>query len=678
MGLSVAYRSGGHERAVLHDLSLRIGPGEAYGLVGESGCGKSTAALAIVRYLPVNGQVKGGTVMIDGRDMLALPAPQLREARASVVSMVYQDPARALNPSLTIGMQVAEAFEAAQPRLSRTQALRASAAMLARVRIAQPERVLDSFPHQLSGGMQQRVVIAMALASDPALLILDEPTTGLDATIEAQVLDLIDELRRDTSMAVLFISHNVTLIGAMCERVGVLYAGKLVEEGATQDVFARPRHPYTVGLLRCLPVASHTAGRLDPIPGGLPAPGAREHGCVYADRCALAQACCREQAPPPYRIASAHGAQMARCHFHEQAIDLPRGSDALSDAANRSLDRETPPRTAPLLRLNRVSKTFLRGGEPLRALVDVTLDLGHGETLGLVGESGSGKTTLAKLLLGVLAPDPGGGTIEFDGVPLRPHVTRRTGAQIDGLQIIFQNPDSALNRAHSARRLIGRALTRLARLRGAARDARAGELADAVRLPRRYLPMRARHLSGGMKQRVAIARAFAGEPRVVVCDEPTSALDVSVQAAILNLLADLQRERGVSYLLISHDLAVVRYLADRVAVLYLGCLVEIGHADLVFDGPHHPYTEALLSSAPRPGAARRIAPAPRAHRLADTPADGPPARGCVFQARCPRKLGDLCERETPPFADHGDGHAIRCHIPLIELHALQTRTEGEP
>jgi len=680
--LSVAYRSRGRERAVLHDLSLRIGPGEAYGLVGESGCGKSTAALAMLRYLPANGRVKGGAVLIDGRNMLDLPAPQLREARASRVSMVYQDPARALNPSLTIGVQVAEAFEAAQPRLSRTQALRASAAMLARVRIAQPERVLGSYPHQLSGGMQQRVVIAMALATDPALLILDEPTTGLDATIEAQVLDLIDELRRDTSMAVLFISHNVALIRGMCERVGVLYAGKLVEEGATQDVFARPRHPYTVGLLRCLPVASHTAGRLDPIPGDLPPPGAREHGCVYADRCALAQALCREQAPPPYRIAAAQGEQMARCHFHEQAIALPRGSDVHSDAANHSAQRgaaepKTTPHTAPLLRLDRVSKTFLRAGEPLRALVDVTLDLGHGETLGLVGESGSGKTTLAKLVLGMLAPDPGGGAIEFDGVPLRPNVTRRTGEQIDGLQIIFQNPDSALNRAHCARRLIGRALTRLAGLRGAAREARANELADAVRLPRRYLPMRSRHLSGGLKQRVAIARAFAGKPRVVVCDEPTSALDVSVQAAILNLLADLQRERCVSYLLISHDLAVVRYLADRVAVLYRGCLVEIGQADHVFDGPHHPYTEVLLSSAPRPGAARRMAPAPRTHTLADAPADDTPGRGCVFQARCPRKLGDLCEREAPPFADHGDGHAIRCHIPLTELHALQTRTQGK-
>ena len=675
-GLRVAYRVRGRERDVLDDLTLRIRRGEAYGLVGESGCGKSTAALALVRYLPGNGRVTRGKVLIDGRDMLALSASQLRRARASLVSMVYQDPARALNPALTIGVQVAEAFEAARPELSRRDALAAAAAMLERVRIGAPQRVLASYPHQLSGGMQQRVVIAMALACEPALLILDEPTTGLDATVETQVLDLIDTLRRETSMAVLFISHNLAVIGRMCERVGVLYAGKLVEEGASADVFARPRHPYTVGLLRCLPDASAPASvdthRLDPIPGALPAPGAHGPGCIYAERCALAQARCREQAPPPYRVAAAHGDQMSRCHFHEDAIALPRAGDAANDARGRAGGEAKRARddAEPVVRVANVSKTFVQDGVPLRALDDVSLDLRAGETLGLVGESGSGKTTLAKLLLGVLAPDTGG-TIEFAGAPLPARVTRRNARQIDGLQIVFQNPDSALNRSHSAALLIGRALTRLARLRGADRDRRAAELADAVRLPRRYLPMRARQLSGGLKQRVAIARAFAGDPRVVVCDEPTSALDVSVQAAILNLLADLQRQRGVSYLFISHDLAVVRYLADRIAVLYRGQLVEIGRAPDVFDGPQHPYTEALLSSAPRLAGARDTPAARPGVRLPDdSPEHAARPDGCVFHPRCPRKLGEICERETPPCVDAGDGHTIRCHIPLDTLHAL--------
>jgi peptide/nickel transport system ATP-binding protein len=320
-----------------------------------------------------------------------------------------------------------------------------------------------------------------------------------------------------------------------------------------------------------------------------------------------------------------------------------------------------------VLRAERVSKTFHVSGVAVKAVDDVSLDLATGETLGLVGESGSGKTTLAKLMLGLLAPDAGS-VLELDGTPLPARVTRRNDEQVKSLQIVFQNPDSALNRSHSVKRLIGRALSRLAALRGAAQDERLAALTAAVRLPDRYLGARTRQLSGGLKQRVAIARAFAGEPRVVVCDEPTSALDVSVQASILNLLADLQRERGVSYVFISHDLHVVRYLSDRIAVLYLGRLLEIGPAAAVFDGPHHPYTEALLSSAP---ALDATAHGERIRLSGEVPSPAAPPSGCVFHTRCPRKLGALCEQQDPPFVDAGDGHRIRCHIPLHDLHALQ-------
>jgi len=665
VGLTVAYRARGHEREVLQDVTLRVRRGEAYGLVGESGCGKSTAALAILRYLPRNGRVKAGRITIGGRDVATLHADALRGLRANAVSMVYQDPGRALNPSLTIARQVSEAFEAAGA--SADEARSRTADMLRRVRIASPERVMESYPHQLSGGMQQRVVIAMALACNPELLILDEPTTGLDATVEAEVLDLIAQLRAELGTAVLFISHNLAVIGRMCDRVGVLYAGKLVEEGVTADVFAKPRHPYTVGLLRCLPTRgrSKESGRLDTIPGSLPLPGSIAQGCVFAPRCKLADDRCVKDAPPPYRMAALHGDQMARCHYHERAQDLPRSTAEAPVPVAAAGDEP-----ALALSARHLSKTFRVGDEDVRAVHDVSLDLVQGETLGLVGESGSGKTTLAKLLLGLVAPDKGA-TLELDGEPLPERVTRRSGEQVKSLQIVFQNPDSALNRAHSVRRLIARSLSKLAALRGEARETRLRALTEAVRLPERYLGSRTRQLSGGLKQRVAIARAFAGDPRVVVCDEPTSALDVSVQAAILNLLADLQRERRVSYVFISHDLNVVRYLSDRIAVLYLGRIMEIGRAADVFDGPQHPYTEALLSSAP--SLDETDAGSKRIRLSGDLPSAANPPSGCVFHTRCPRKIGDICERETPPCRDAGNGHAIDCHIPVDELRALQSQ-----
>jgi peptide/nickel transport system ATP-binding protein len=666
VGLTVAYRMRGRDREVLQDISLRVKRGEAYGLVGESGCGKSTAALAVVRYLPRNGRCKAGKISIAGHDIASMNADALRHMRANAVSMVYQDPGRALNPSLTIARQVSEAFELAGASVN--EALERTTDILRRVRIASPERVMDSYPHQLSGGMQQRVVIAMALACNPALLILDEPTTGLDATVEAEVLDLIAQLREELGTAVLFISHNLAVIGRMCDRVGVLYAGKLVEEGATRDVFAKPRHPYTVGLLRCLPSTgrSKDTGRLDTIPGSLPLPGTLTQGCIYAPRCKLADDRCHREAPPPYRVVSAHGDHMSRCHYHERASELPRATpEVLGAAADRP---EAASRATIALRAENLSKTFHVGGESLRAVHDVSMELALGETLGLVGESGSGKTTLAKLLMGLLSPDAGG-SIELDGATLPPRVTSRNEEQVKSLQIVFQNPDSALNRAHSVRRLITRSLSKLGALRGAAKEARLQSLTAAVRLPERYLNSRTRQLSGGLKQRVAIARAFAGDPRVVVCDEPTSALDVSVQAAILNLLADLQRERGVSYVFISHDLHVVRYLSDRIAVLYLGRLMEIGRAADVFDGPHHPYTEALLSSVPAfDGAGEQRQ---RIRLSGELPSAANPPSGCVFHTRCPRKIGAICEQQEPPYAHAADGHRIRCHIPVEELKRLQ-------
>jgi peptide/nickel transport system ATP-binding protein len=665
--LDVAYRVRGRDRQVLRTVSFTIARGESYGLVGESGCGKSTAALAIVRYLPRNGRVTAGSIAIDGSDMLSLNSSELRRLRTRTVSMVYQDPSRALNPSLRIGRQVAEVFEVSG--MARRDAVSRAEDALRRVRISDPGAVMDRYPHQLSGGMQQRVVIAMALAVEPALLILDEPTTGLDATVEAEVLDLVSALRHELSTSLLFISHNLGVIAKMCDRVGVLYAGELVEEGPADEVFRGPRHPYTVGLLRCIPRRGRRKdhGRLDTIPGFLPAVGADIQGCVFADRCAIAVQRCRDEHPPAYQLAPL---RTARCHFHEQAPALPRATSSDAAVGNGALAAE------PLVRARDLSKTFRFSGVDVQALRGVELDIMPGEILGLVGESGSGKTTLARVLLGLTGPDEGS-LVELQGTELRGTMAKRSAEQVKAIQIVFQNPDSALNRRHSVRRLISRSLSKLAGLSGPALRDRLRELTNAVRLAERYLDMRPLQLSGGLKQRVAIARAFAGNPRLVVCDEPTSALDVSVQAAILNLLAELQRTEGVTYLFISHDLGVVRYLSDRIAVLYLGRLMELGPAESVFSGPHHPYTEALLSAVPSIDGER----SERIRLDGEIPSAANPPSGCVFHTRCPRKLGEICEQEEPPLHAADDGHEIRCHIPVEELRRVQVTdadTSGAP
>jgi peptide/nickel transport system ATP-binding protein len=662
--VSVTYRSGRRERRVLSGVSLAIRRGESYGLVGESGCGKSTAAFAAIRYLARNGRVSAGRIWVDGRDLMALSQAELRRLRTQSVSMVYQDPGRALNPSLRIDRQMMEVFEIAEG-ISGDAALSRSREMLARVQIASPDRVLRNYPHELSGGMAQRVIIAMALSTSPALLILDEPTTGLDATVEAEVLDLVTRLRAEFNNSILFISHSLPVIARMCDRVGVLYAGELVEEGPASRVFRGPRHPYTVGLMRCVPTYGmrKSEGRLETIPGFLPTPGSITDRCVFVERCANATEHCARAVPPPITLEG----HLARCFYPERAAQLPRQSSAVSASAPTAAASASSPAgggtgaAAPLLSTQHLSKTYLLSGKSFRAVHDVTLELWPGETLGLVGESGSGKSSLAKLLLGLSTPDEGS-VIELSGDALPARAEERTRGQLKALQIVFQNPGAALNRSQTVRRLIGRSL-RLVGLSGPAREARLREIAASVRLTPRHLDERPRQLSGGLKQRVGIARAFAGGPRVVVCDEPTSALDVSVQSAILNLLVDLQAEQKVSYLFISHDLNVVHYLSDRIAVLYLGRLMEIGPSEAVFSGPHHPYTEALLSANP----SLDEQGGERIRLQGELPSASNLPGGCVFHTRCPRKIGAICEREEPPLARAGERHAIRCHIPAAEL-----------
>ena len=662
--LRLGYKVRGQIREVLRGVSFAVQPGESYGLVGESGCGKSTAAYAAVRYLPSNAHILGGGVSLAGRDVMGLNNDELRDLRARNASIVYQDPGQALNPTIKVGPQLMEAYEVIG--MGRDEARTNARAMLEKVQIADPDSVLGRYPHQLSGGMQQRVVIAMALASNPQLLILDEPTTGLDATVEAEVLDLVRGLRTEYGTSVLFISHNLGAIRSMCDRVGVLYAGQLVEEGEAGAVFDHPQHPYSVGLLRCLPRHGSRQGaqRLETIPGFLPLLGEPLPTCVFVDRCALATDTCRTEVPPT--VTDEH--RMVRCHHTDQvermaSAELPVGIPSVVDRTG-----------APLLRLEGVSKTFEQGGKHIKAVRDVSMEVYPGETLGLVGESGSGKTTLAHSILGLTAPDDGS-VIEFNQEQLPPVTRRRSIAQIRGIQIVFQNPDSALNRRHSVRRIIGRSLRRLGQVPSEKVNDELLHITSAVRLTERHLDMRPAQLSGGLKQRVAIARAFAGKPRLVVCDEPTSSLDVSVQAAILNLLGDLQRDSSTSYLFISHDLRVVRYLSDRIAVMYLGRIMELGPAERVFDGPHHPYTEALLSAAPSVDGDGRV----RIRLEGEIPSAVNVPNGCVFHTRCPRKLdGDVCSTIEPPLLATPDGGVIRCHIPYEELAAVQVTVSRQP
>ena len=656
--LSLSYVVRGVPRPVLRGVSFEIKPGESYGLVGESGCGKSTTAYAAVRYLPRNARITGGRILVDGADVTSMDDDQLRRFRMHHASMVYQDPGAALNPTTKVGPQVVEAFTilGQSSRDAEASALRA----MKRVQIADPERVFQRYPHQLSGGMQQRIVIAIALASDPKLLVLDEPTTGLDATVEASVLDLVRSLQAETNAAVLLIAHNLGVIRTLCDRVGVMYAGKIVEEGDASTVFESPQHPYTLGLLRSLPRHGIRKSQraLSTIPGNLPQIGSDLPTCVFVDRCLLASDLCRTVEPPIVQIGEG---RWTRCHHRDRLGELV---EPVATAGQDTVHGEQA------LSMTQVSKTFHQGGQDVPALVKVDLNLYDGETLGLVGESGSGKSTLAKTILGIESPDAGG-SMELGDHLLAAQSAKRPTDDKRSIQMVFQNPDSALNRGWTARNILGRSVSKLTGLKGKALDERVNTLAADLRLTQRHLDLKPRQLSGGLKQRVAIARAFAGDPTIVVADEPTSALDVSVQAAILNLLSELQIRSKTSYLLISHDLGVIRYLADRIAVMYLGRIMEVGPSEAVFGGPNHPYTEALLSAVPNVDGEDRA----RILLEGEIPSPANPPSGCVFNTRCHRAMAGICEVTEPPLIEVAPGHMMRCHIPFEELGRLQAKAK---
>jgi peptide/nickel transport system ATP-binding protein len=648
--LSVAYPSRGGWLQALDGVSLAIPPGGVLGLVGESGSGKSTVVLALLGLLGPSARVSAQRLAFDGHDLLR-EAPMLRGRR---IGVVFQDTAAALNPALTIGSQLTEPMRlhlGVEPRA----AWQRGTDLLAELGVPRPAQVMQSYAHQLSGGMKQRVGIATALAGEPDLLLLDEPTTALDVTIEAQILSLLDELRRRRNLSMLLVSHNLGIVDRLCDSVSVLYAGRMAESGTTRDVLYRPRHPYTKGLLAALPRPDRPhAGRLAPIPGGLPDLTKSDPGCNFRHRCAFAAAGCEL---PQMLRGDGH---RVSCHRVQDIADEAWPVDAEPAAI-------VPRAKLPLLEAEGLSVRFGAGGWLARALgksagvlaVDqVSLSIRTGEVVGLVGESGCGKSTLGRLMLRLLPAQTG--TLNFGGGVVEPEASRDFRRRA---QIVFQNSDTSLNPRQTIGTILGRAVRWFDMAGGTAVAAEVDRLLDLVRLPRSYAGRYPHQLSGGEKQRVGIARALASRPEFLVCDEAVSALDVSVQAAVLNLLRDLRDELGVAYLFISHDIGVIAHIADRIAVMYQGTIVEEGPVDDVLHPPYHPYTELLLSSVPLIGRARRDPAAP---------ATGAPATGdgCKFAARCAHKLGPVCDALAPPVQQAGPGHSIRCHIPLSELAAM--------
>jgi len=668
--LNLSYWTRAGEIPAVIDFSLTVNKGESIGLVGESGCGKSTVAMAIMQYMGNNGTIKSGSIKFKGVELSTLSPEELRRLRGSSISMIYQEPFAALNPSLTLGTQMKE-VPMTHEHISDSEAAERAIKVLADVRVPDPERVMAAYPHQISGGQQQRVVIAMALLSNPSLLLLDEPTTALDVTVEAGITKLIADISKQYGTSQIYISHNLGLILEVCERVFVMYSGEVVEEGTIDSLFTWPRHPYTHGLFGCipLPTADKNAAPLRPIRGQLPLPHERPTGCNFGPRCDyfVDGRCNVSDIAMTHITGSApdHRARCVRWTELDFTKDLAHGDEkAPLTIGDTVLEVDKMQKYYEVY--DRSIAAFIRGQtvKLVKANEELDFDAREGETVAIVGESGCGKSTFAKVLMGLETATDGelryGGT-DIGEVPVR----ERTPKQIGSLQMVFQNPSDTLNPSHTIGGQIGRVIKKF----GVETDKvkireRVLELLDLVKLPRDFYIRRPRQLSGGQKQRIGIARAFAGNPAMVIADEPVSALDVSVAAAVTELLTDIQRDHKTTLLFISHDLSVVRYLADRIVVMYLGQIMERGTTEEIFEPPYHPYTEALLSAVP-------IAD-PEVKKRAivlegNLPSVMNPPKGCPFSTRCHRKIGAICDDERPPVRMASNGHAIACHIELDEL-----------
>ena len=636
----------------LHGVDLDLRQGETLGLVGESGSGKSVTCLSVMRLHGPRVRIRG-KILFRGEDLVAMREDTLTRLRGRHMAMIFQEPTTSLNPVKSIGRQLTEVLELHR-QLSHQQARGEAVSLLNHVGIPDAERRLKEYPDQLSGGMNQRVMIAMALAGKPELLIADEPTTALDVTIQAQILDLIRSVGRETGMAVLLITHDLGIIAENCDRVAVMYAGRIVEQGPNTEVFANPHHPYTRGLLHSLPRVDRHYQRLLPIEGTVPSLHEQPTGCAFAPRCAHADDQCRRARPGLEELEAGHA---AAC-FHPQSGPVSRPSLAEGAGTGAATNGEDMVVISDLLCHFRVRRQFglLGRRAVVRAVDGVSFSIRRGETLGLVGESGCGKSTIAKLILNMIQPTDG--NIALAGRDVTALGAAQWRALRRDVQMVFQDPLDALDPRMSAGDQIVEPL--LIHGIGTRQDrrARAHELLDAVGLKSEAYDRFPHQLSGGQQQRVVLARALILEPKLIVCDEPISALDVSIQAQVINLLRDLQHKLNLTYLFISHDLRVVRVVCDRVAVMYLGKIVEYADRDKLFDAPAHPYTKALLSAIPIPD------PTLERERIllaGDPPSPIEPPSGCRFHTRCPWAK-PLCRQREPQLKLYSDGQTVACHV----------------
>ena len=674
-GLSIEYFQGREWSGAVNDVSFAVNPGEVYGIVGESGCGKSTVLRSILGFRHPASRIRQGRVTYRGRDVLEMSKGELRGLRGRHIAYVPQNPGTSLTPSMRVGGLMAENLLVHRISSNRQEAQERTIDLFERVGLPEPEKTLLKFPHQLSGGQQQRVVIAMALACNPELLLLDEPTTGLDVTTQSRILRLLVELRAEFGITMVYVTHNLAVVAAICDRIGVMYAGDLVEDGPTGQVFEQPRHPYTHGLIASIPRLSGDDQKLTAaLRGMLVRDRLPPGGCRFAPRCDYAQDSCRsdpqvlEQVTEQHRVACWRWQELdlTASGSDRPAAEMKPGADAPTPAPEVERRGQAAIRDIDCAYVWERGRFFI-GRTPVPVVRDVSFDISPGETVGLVGESGSGKSTIAKAISGLLAPTKG--EVVLDNELMAPSSKRRPRSALRRIQFIMQNPDASLNPRQRVETIVGRPLKLFFGLSGDELRTRVLELLEDVHLDQTYLRRFPGEMSGGERQRIAIARALAAEPDLLLCDEIVSALDVSVQAGVLELLQGLQEERGIAFLFISHDLAVVRSVSDRVAVLYGGEVMEFGDTAEIYRPPYHPYTHVLLSAVLDIEPGKPIAEV-RGGIEEEVDTDRQPA--CAFARTCPWKVGTICDDEEPPQRQVSETHYVRCHIPLEELLDIET------